>query len=71
MVTAVLVELVAVVAVVAVVAFPVRGPLKLPAVTAPKTVTDVKFAFPPSDPVRNSHPDTLRTYSPTAGALVK
>jgi hypothetical protein len=60
-VTAELIELVAVIAVVAVVAFPVRDPLKLPAVTVPETVTEVKFAFPPSDPVRYSHPVTFLT----------
>lgn len=70
-VTAELTAFVAVVAVVAVVALPVSGPLKLPAVTAPETVTEVKFAFPPSDPVRNSHPFTFLTYSPTDGTFVK
>ena len=64
-------EFVEVIEVFAEVAFPFNGPLKLPAVTVPATVSELKLPFPPKEPVRYSQPVTFRTYKPTAGTLVK
>ena len=70
MVTAELLELVAVNARVAVDAFPVSGPLKLVAVTAPDTVTELKKAFPLKNPVRYSQPVVFLTYRPEGSVVI-
>lgn len=55
---------------VAVVAFPVNGPLKLPAVIAPETVIELKSAFPPSKPLRYSHPAAFLIYNPEGSVVI-
>ncbi len=49
---------------------PVNGPLKLPAVTAPVTVKELKKAFPPSNPLKYSQPAAFLIYNPEGSVVI-
>ena len=65
-----LTEFVALIAVFAEVAFQFKGPLKLPAVTAPVTVMELKNALPDKKPVRYSQPEAFLIYTPEGSVVI-